>query len=94
MPQLWAGIDADKTHHHCVVIDSDGTRLLSRRVLNDEADLSSLIDEVRNLSAGGPVTWAVDLNHGGAALLMALMAEQNQHLLYIPGRVVHHAAGS
>lgn len=34
--QLWAGIDAGKAHHHCVVIDSDGTQLLSRRVANDE----------------------------------------------------------
>ena len=28
MPRLWAGVDAGKTHHHCVVIDADGVRLL------------------------------------------------------------------
>ncbi len=39
------------------------------------------------------MTWAVDLNNGGAALLIALMAEREQRLHYIPGRVVHHAAG-
>ncbi|MFF1555794.1 IS110 family transposase [Rhodococcus erythropolis] len=93
MRQLWAGIDAGKTHHHCVVIDSDGTRLLSRRVANDEIELSELIDDAVSLSEGGVVTWAVDLNSGGAALLIALMAEREQRLLYIPGRVVHHAAG-
>ncbi|MET8317571.1 IS110 family transposase [Rhodococcus erythropolis] len=93
MRQLWAGIDAGKTHHHCVVIDSDGTRLLSRRVANDEIELSELIDDAVSLSESGVVTWAVDLNNGGAALLIALMAEREQRLLYIPGRVVHHAAG-
>jgi len=92
--QLWAGIDAGKAHHHCVVIDSDGTRLLSRRVANDETELSDLIDDALGLSGGGAVTWAVDLNNGGAALLIALMAERGQRLLYIPGRVIHHAAGS
>ncbi|MGV0156304.1 IS110 family transposase [Rhodococcus sp. GB-02] len=41
-----AGIDAGKAHHHCVVIDSNGTRLLSRRAANDEADLTTLVDNV------------------------------------------------
>ncbi len=45
MRQLWAGIDAGKAHHHCVVIDSEGTRLLSHRVANDETELSDLIDD-------------------------------------------------
>lgn len=40
MAQIWAGVDVGKNHHHCVVIDSDGKRLLSRRVSNDEAELS------------------------------------------------------
>ncbi|MEU1466559.1 transposase, partial [Streptomyces sp. NPDC005727] len=39
MTAIWAGIDAWKTHHHCVVIDDAGRRLLSRRVANDESEL-------------------------------------------------------
>ncbi|WP_415925996.1 IS110 family transposase [Streptomyces sp. AK02-04a] len=35
MPEIWAGLDIGKTHHHCVVINAEGTRLLSRRVHND-----------------------------------------------------------
>ncbi|MFE7478551.1 transposase, partial [Streptomyces sp. NPDC057575] len=31
MPQIWAGVDIGKEHHHCVVIDAQGKRLLSRR---------------------------------------------------------------
>ena len=41
--QLWAGVDAGKSDHYCMVIDGDGQRLLSRRVANDEAALLELI---------------------------------------------------
>ena len=92
MPQVWAGVDAGKTHHHCVVIDSDGRRLLSRRVLNDEEELLRLIADVLALGGGEPPTWAVDLADGGAALLIGLLAHHDQRLLYIPGRAVNRAA--
>ena len=91
--QLWAGIDAGKSEHHCVVIDGDGQRLLSQRVANDEAVLLELVATVIALTDGGEVTWAIDLNHGGAALLITLLIADEQRLLYIPGRTVHHAAG-
>ena len=42
---VWAGLDAGKTEHHCVVIDTDGHRLLSRRVTNDETALIELISQ-------------------------------------------------
>jgi hypothetical protein len=29
--QVWAGVDAGKSEHYCVVIDADGQRLLSQR---------------------------------------------------------------
>jgi hypothetical protein len=91
--QLWAGIDAGKIEHHCAVIDRDGQRLLSRRVANDETVLLELIDAVMTLADGGEVSWAIDLNHGGAALLIALLVTGEQRLLYIPGRTVYHASG-
>ena len=92
MPQIWAGIDAGKAHHHCVVIDTEGTRLLSRKVANDEVELLGLIADVVKLSDGSSLTWATDLNHGGSALLIALLLNHEQVLLYIPGRTVHHAS--
>ncbi len=94
VPQLWAGVDAGKTHHHCVVIDADGSRLLSRRVANDEPELLTLIGDVLDLADGGTVTWATDLADGGAALLIGLLVAHEQPLLYIPGRVVNKAASS
>ncbi|MFD8282431.1 IS110 family transposase [Streptomyces solisilvae] len=94
MPELWAGTDAGKAEHHCVVMDADGQRKLSRRVANDETALLQLISDVLELSDGEPVTWAIDLNAGGAALVIALLTDNGQRVLYIPGRTVHHASGS
>ena len=91
--QLWAGVDAGKSDHHCVVIDTDGQRLVSQQVANDEAALVDLIEGVATLADGGEVTWAIDLNAGGAGLLITLLIAADQRLLYIPGRTVYHASG-
>jgi transposase len=90
---VWAGVDAGKSDHYCVVIDADGIRLLSRRVGNDEAALLELIGTVTALADGGELTWAIDLNAGGAALLITMLIAAEHRLLYIPGRTVHHASG-
>ncbi len=92
MPQMWAGVDIGKEHHHCVVIDRDGERLLSRRVLNDETALLELIQDV--LALDEDVLWAVDLNHGGAALLIGLLISHDQPLVYLTGLAVHRASGT
>lgn len=94
MADIWAGIDAGKREHHCVVIDTDGTQLLSQRIGNDEDTLLNLISDVTECAAGGAVTWAIDLNAGGAALLLALLAAHGQRVFYIPGRIIHHAAAT
>ena len=92
MAKLWAGIDAGKAHHHCVVIDADGNRLLSQKIPNDEPALLDLIAAVLKLGDGDEVVWATDLNHGGPALLIAMLVAHGQSILYIPGRIVHHAS--
>jgi transposase len=92
MTRIWAGVDAGKAHHHCVVIDGGGQRLLSRRVANDEPELAALIGDVTAL--GDQVTWAVDQPEGGAALLIGLLVAGDQELLYIPGRAVNRASDS
>jgi hypothetical protein len=46
-PILWAGIDAGKAAHYCVTINANGQRVLSRRVVNDEAALTDLIRAVK-----------------------------------------------
>ena len=94
MQAFWVGIDSGKRAHHCVVIDQTGTVLLSKRVENDENALLELIATIAEIAASHEVCWATDLNSGGAALLIELLAAHGHQLLYIPGRIVHHAAAT
>jgi len=94
MPAVWAGIDSGKRAHHCAVIDQTGKTLLSQRIDNDETVLLEIIATVTEIADGHEVVWATDLNSGGAALLISLLADHGQQLLYIPGRIIHHAAAT
>jgi hypothetical protein len=83
MDNAWAGVDAGKEFHWTHVLDASGRELLSRKVENDEADIARLIDEA--LSLAEEIVWAVDQPGGSAALLLALLWERNQRVLYVPG---------
>jgi transposase len=87
--KAWVGIDVGKEFHWAHVLDASGTELLSRRVENDEADLLKLLEEV--LSVADEVVWATDQPGGSAALLLALLWERNQRVLYVPGLTVDRA---
>ena len=89
MGKAWAGVDAGKEFHWAHVLDASGRELLSRKVENDEAALLKLIDEA--LSLAEEVTWAVDQPGGSAALLLALLWERDQKVLYVPGLTVDRA---
>jgi transposase len=89
MDRVWAGIDAGKGAHWAHVLDASGTEIFSRRVENEEADLLALIDEV--LALAGQAVWAVDQPGGSAALLLALLWEREQKVLYLPGLAVDRA---
>jgi transposase len=89
MDKAWAGVDAGKEFHRAHVLDASGKELLSRKVQNDEDDLLKLIDEALFLAE--EVIWAVDQPGGGAALLLALLWERNQRVLYVPGLSVDRA---
>lgn len=90
MATIWAGIDAGKTHHHCVAIDEGGRQLLSRRVTNDEPELLELLADV--LGLGDEVTWGIDLADDGAALAIAILINHSQSVRYISGRAIHRAS--
>lgn len=75
--------------HWAHVLDTSGKELLSRKVENDEAELSELIDEA--LRFAEEVLWAVDQPGGSAALLLALLWERDQRVFYIPGLTVDRA---
>ncbi|BBJ46835.1 hypothetical protein SSPO_095530 [Streptomyces antimycoticus] len=86
----WAGTDIGKAHHHTVVLNSDGEVLLSRKVVNDEPELLSLISDV--LELGEDVVWAVDVADGMACLLVNLLLNHGQTIVYLPGLAVNRAA--
>ncbi|WP_405712428.1 IS110 family transposase [Streptomyces xanthophaeus] len=90
MAQIWAGTDIGKTHHHCVVLDAEGRRLLSRRVLNDEPELLTLLADV--LAIDEDAVWAVDVADGMATLLINVLLNHGQQLVYIPGLAVNRAS--
>jgi transposase len=89
MDKVWAGIDAGKEFHWAHVLDASGTQLLSRRVENDEAELVALIEEI--LSLAEVVVWAIDQPGGSAALLLALLWERGQRVIYVPGLTLDRA---
>ena len=72
-----------------MLIDRDGQRLLSRRVINDQPDLVALIDTVQDRVVD-PV-WAIDLAGGSASLLIALLLQHGQRVVYLPGIAVNRA---
>ncbi|MYT33462.1 MULTISPECIES: IS110 family transposase [unclassified Streptomyces] len=94
MSRIWAGTDCGKTHHHTLVLDADGNTLLSRRVANDEPELLRLLADVLDLAAGRSVTWAMDMAGGEPGLLINLLANHGQELIYIPGVAVNRATDS
>jgi transposase len=86
MDKVGTGIDAGKEFHWVHIQDASGTQLLSRRVENDEAELVALIEEA--LSFAEDVLWAIDQPAGCATLLLALLWERGQRVLYVPGLTV------
>ena len=90
MDRAWVGIDVGKEFHWVHVLDTSGKELLSRKLENDEISISKLLDKV--LSVAEEVLWAVDQPGGSAALLLALLWERDQRVLYIPGLIVNRAS--
>lgn len=89
MGRAWTGVDVGKEFHWAHLLDDSGTEILSRRVENDEADISDLISEVS--SSANEVVWAVDQSSGGAALLLALLWDTDQRVVYLTGLTVARA---
>jgi transposase len=78
-----------KGFHWAVVLNAGGEVLISRKVENNEADLKTPIEEV--LACAAQLSWAIDQPGGTAALLLALLWEREQCVLYVPGIAVDRA---
>ncbi|MEU3657720.1 IS110 family transposase [Streptomyces sp. NPDC032161] len=90
--RIWVGIDAGKGHHWAVALDADGETLFSTKVINDEAQILTLIETARERAE--EVRWAVDISGRASALLLALLVAHGQHVVYVPGRTVNRMSGA
>lgn len=90
-PLVWVGVDVGKASHHACAIDAAGKVVFSRKLANDQAAIEQLV--ARAGQAAGEVRWAIDLTSNAAALLMAVLADRAQQVVYVPGRVVNRMTG-
>jgi Transposase len=84
------GIDVAKEFHWARAIDTDDSRvLLDRRVDNDPVSLQALIDELERLSVEhGAVRVGIDVLGGIAGLVSAMLLDAEIDVVHVswPGR--------
>ncbi|MBL1118576.1 IS110 family transposase [Streptomyces sp. 110] len=90
--RIWVGVDAGKGHHWAVALDADGETLFSTKVINDEAQILTLIETARERT--GEVRWAVDISGRSSTLLLALLVAHGQQVVYVPGRTVNRMSAA
>jgi transposase len=90
MRKAWVGVDTGKAHHWAVAVDADGRVLWSQRVANDQAKITDMIGQAARLA--NELTWAVDLSNCYAVLLLGLLWDADQPVVYLPGKAVNRAA--
>jgi transposase len=88
----WVGVDVGKAHHWVVATDPQGGVVLSRKVANDQQEITRVVAEVDKLA--GRLVWTVDLTTAEAALLVAVLWNGGQTVRYLSGRAVNQAAAS
>ncbi|MEU6611694.1 IS110 family transposase [Streptomyces shenzhenensis] len=90
--RIWVGVDAGKGHHWAVALDADGETLFSTKVINDEAQILTLIETARERAS--EVRWAVDISGRSSTLLLALLIAHGQQVVYVPGRTVNRMSAA
>ena len=91
--KVWVGIDVGKGFHHACAVDAAGKVVFSRKVANGQAAIEALIARTTAKATGG-VVWAVDMTSGAAGLLITLLLDTGQPVVYVPGRLVNRMAGA
>lgn len=92
MDRIFVGVDVGKEVHWACVLDRDGHVLLSRKLSNDEDDITLLLSEVASLGSPENTTWTVDLIAVEASLLLAILFDHHHIVQYLPGSAVNRAS--
>lgn len=89
--RFWIGFDVGKRFHWMVVLDDEGSVVLSRRVEAADADLETALSDIA--AFGDPTDRAVgiDILGGPATMLEAALLERGERLFYLPGTAVNEA---
>lgn len=86
-PQVWVGIDVGKTSHHGCAVDADGKVVWTQKVANQQRMIEQLIERARGTAE--QVRWAIDLTSPMALMLITVLLDAGQSVVYVPGRVVN-----
>lgn len=89
--RFWIGIDVAKEFHWMVVLDEEGSVVLSRRVEATEADLEDALLEIAAFGDPGDRAVGIDIVGGPATTLEAALLERGERLFYVPGTAVNEA---
>ncbi|UAK30835.1 IS110 family transposase [Nocardia asteroides] len=86
-PEIWVGIDVGKRSHHACAVDAAGEVVFSQRFGNDQRAIEQLV--ARSGSAARSVRWAVDLTGPLSLMLLTVLLNAGQAVVYVPGSVVN-----
>ena len=86
---VWVGLDVGKEEHFADVLDDGGVSLFARSVANDEADLVTLLERAGEHGTPGLV---IDQPGSIAQLAIAVAAQHQVPVAYVPGLVMRRAA--
>lgn len=87
---VFIGIDMAKQDHYAQAINTTGTELFKRPVLNDETQILKLITDAR--THGNHIVLVVDQPASGAQLLLSLAAANRVPVAYVTGLQMRRAA--
>lgn len=86
---VWVGLDVDKEEHFAEVLNDAGERIFARSVVNDQRALEALLDRAAEHGVAGLV---IDQPGSIAQLALAIAAEREVPVAYVPGLVMRRAA--
>jgi len=88
-PAVLIGVDMAKAEHYAQAITVEGVELFDRPILNDQADIESMLDRA---GQAGPVAVVIDMTASGAQLLLSVAAARQVPVAYVTGLQMRRAA--
>jgi transposase len=81
-PRIWVGIDVGKASHHGCAVDETGKVVWTQKLVNEQRGIEQLIDRAQR--SAQQVRWAVDLTSPLALMLITVLLNAGQSVVYVP----------